>query len=84
MRRAPRATDRLDCAVAANDEVVSVEVEAFNRRREERQVVAIPAAGPRETLHRRLDPMPFDRQGHRSFDVDERVEGRVRKQLADG
>ena len=44
-------SSRLDRAVAANDEVVSVEVEAFNRRREERRVVAIPAAGPRETLH---------------------------------
>ena len=70
---------------AADDEIVTVEIEELDNGREERKVLTIERARPGQPLHERaLDPMPLDTPGYRAWHLNECVEGGVRIQLADG
>ena len=76
---------RLHSAVAAaDDKIVTVEVEELDGCRKEREVLTIKLARSGEPLDQRpLDPVLLDPRGHRSWHLHQRVKGRIRIELTD-
>ena len=83
--RAAAPDHRFDGAVAAaDDQVVTVEIERLDRERIEQQVMPIPAPGPRQPLHPRgPDGVPFDDRRHRTLYADEGEDRRIGVKKAD-
>ena len=67
----------------ADDQVVSIKAELLDRRWEQREEVTVVRDATREVLNERgHDPMSLDGCAQVALLMDERVDGRLRKQLA--
>src|SRR4030095_8532850 len=68
----------------ADHQIVTVEVERLDHHRKERQILPVKLTGLGEPLHPgATDPVLFDPLGHAALDVNQRIDRRVRIELAD-
>src|SRR5205823_5210402 len=62
----------------------AIEIELLDGGWEDRQILAVVAARPWQSLHERgVDAPPFDRRRHRSLHVNQREQFGIRKTLAE-
>jgi hypothetical protein len=67
----------------ADHQIEAVQVEELDRRRKERQELAVEPRGSREPLYERgPDPPPLDRLGHLAAGMDEAEKRGVRVEIA--